>query len=127
MSTVEAGAGRSDDRAEVEYVFEPHAVKLPPLKPYLQELWDRRRFVKTSARAEIQGKRSSMVAGQLWAVLDPLFQAAIYFFLIQVLRAGQGGRGSSYQMTLLISGIFLFQFTRTSLNDGARSVVEACC
>jgi teichoic acid transport system permease protein len=123
MSTVEAGAGRSDDRAEVEYVFEPHAVKLPPLKPYLQELWDRRRFVKTSARAEIQGKRSSMVAGQLWAVLDPLFQAAIYFFLIQVLRAGQGGRGSSYQMTLLISGIFLFQFTRTSLNDGARSVV----
>jgi teichoic acid transport system permease protein len=123
MSSVDAGTSTSRNRGEVEYVFEPHAVELPPLKPYLQELWDRRRFVKTLARAEIQGKRSSTVAGQFWAVLDPLFQAAIYFFLIQVLRGGQGGRGSSYQMTLLISGIFLFQFTRTSLNEGARSVI----
>ena len=123
MSTIEAGASRSVDPAAVEYVFEPHAVELPPIKPYLQELWDRRRFVKASARAEIQGKRSSTIAGQFWAVLDPLFTAAIYFFLIQILRGGQGGRGSSYQMTLLISGIFLFQFTRTSLNEGARSVV----
>lgn len=123
MSSAELGASRSDDPAAVEYVFEPHSVKLPPLKPYLQELWDRRRFVKTQARAEIQGKRSSTMAGQFWAVLDPLFTAAIYFFLIQVLRGGQGGRGSSYQLTLLISGIFLFQFTRTSLNEGARSVI----
>jgi teichoic acid transport system permease protein len=114
------GSSNPDD---VEYVFEPHAVKLPPLKPYLHELWERRRFVKTLARTEIQGKRSSMLAGQLWALLDPLFQAAIYFFLIQILRGGQGGRGSAYQMTLLISGIFLFIFTRTSLNDGARSVI----
>jgi len=123
VSSAELGASRSDDPAAVEYVFEPHSVKLPPLKPYLQELWDRRRFVKTQARAEIQGKRSSTMAGQFWAVLDPLFTAAIYFFLIQVLRGGQGGRGSSYQLTLLISGIFLFQFTRTSLNEGARSVI----
>jgi ABC-type polysaccharide/polyol phosphate export permease len=113
------GAGQTD----VEYVFEPHAVKLPPLRPYLQELWDRRRFVKTLARTEIQGKRSSMVAGQLWALLDPLFQAGIYFLLISILRGGQGGRGSAYQMTLLISGIFLFSFTRRSLMDGARSVI----
>jgi teichoic acid transport system permease protein len=123
MSSVSPGTARSADEPEVEYVFEPHAVKLPPLRPYLEELWERRRFVKTLARAEIQGKRSTTMAGQFWAVLDPLFQAAIYFLLIQILRGGQGGRGSSYQMTLLISGIFLFQFTRTSLNDGARSVI----
>jgi len=119
-ATTTPGSSKPD---QVEYVFEPHAVKLPPLRPYLRELWDRRRFVKTLARTEIQGKRSSMAAGQLWAVLDPLFQAAIYFFLIQILRVGQGGRGSAYQMTLLISGIFLFTFTRISLNDGARSVI----
>ena len=119
-ATTTPGSSKPD---KVEYVFEPHAVKLPPLRPYLRELWDRRRFVKTLARTEIQGKRSSMAAGQLWAVLDPLFQAAIYFFLIQILRGGQGGRGSAYQMTLLISGIFLFTFTRISLNDGARSVI----
>jgi teichoic acid transport system permease protein len=123
MSSSEAAISGSGKPDEVEYVFEPHSAKLPPLRPYLQELWDRRRFVKTRARTEIQGKRSSTVAGQFWAVLDPLFQAAIYFLLIQILRGGQGGRGSAYQMTLLISGIFLFTFTRTSLNDGARSVI----
>jgi teichoic acid transport system permease protein len=123
MSSSEAAMSGSQKPDDVEYVFEPHSVKLPPLRPYLQELWDRRRFVKTRARTEIQGKRSSMVAGQFWGVLDPLFQAAIYFLLIQILRGGAGGRGSAYQMTLLISGIFLFTFTRTSLNDGARSVI----
>jgi teichoic acid transport system permease protein len=123
MSSAAATAPGASQPSEVEYVFGPHAVKLPPLKPYLHELWERRRFVKTLARTEIQGKRSSMMAGQLWALLDPLFQAAIYFLLIQILRGGQGGRGSAYQMTLLISGIFLFMFTRTSLNDGARSVI----
>jgi teichoic acid transport system permease protein len=123
MSRGDASTSGSAVRSKVEYVFEPHAAELPPVKPYLQELWDRRRFVKASARAEIQGKRSSTIAGQFWAVLDPLFTAAIYFFLIQILRGGQGGRGSNYQMALLISGIFLFQFTRTSLTEGARSVV----
>jgi ABC-type polysaccharide/polyol phosphate export permease len=119
-----ATAPSADKPSGVEYVFEPHAVKLPPLKPYIHELWERRRFVKTRARTEIQGKRSSMIAGQLWALLDPLFQAAIYFFLIQILRGGQGGRGTAYQMTLLISGVFLFFYTRTSMNDGARSLIS---
>jgi teichoic acid transport system permease protein len=123
MSSPSATSPATSELSGVEYVFEPHSVKLPPLKPYLHELWDRRRFVRTLARTEIQGKRSSMIIGRLWSVLDPLFQAAIYFFLIQILRGGQGGRGSAYQMTLLISGVFLFYFTRTSLNDGARSVI----
>jgi teichoic acid transport system permease protein len=123
MSSNTATSARTGQPHDVEYVFEPHAVKLPPLRPYLHELWDRRRFVKTLARTEIQGKRSSTVAGQLWALLDPLFQAGIYFLLISILRGGQGGRGSADQMTLLISGIFLFSFTRRSLLDGARSVI----
>jgi teichoic acid transport system permease protein len=123
MSVIQTTSGGSSQTDGVEYVFEPHAVKVPPLRPYIQELWDRRRFVKTLARTEIQGKRSSMVIGQLWALLDPLFQAGIYFLLIEILRGGQGGRGSAYQMTLLISGVFLFNFTRRSLMDGARSVI----
>jgi ABC-type polysaccharide/polyol phosphate export permease len=123
MSSIGAAASGSSKRDEIEYVFEPHSVKVPPLRPYLHELWDRRRFVRTLARTEIQGKRSSTVAGQFWALLDPLFQAGIYFLLIQILRGGQGGRGTAERMTLLISGIFLFYFTRTSLSEGAQSVI----
>jgi teichoic acid transport system permease protein len=123
MSSVGSAASGSGKPDEIEYVFEPHAVKLPPLRPYLRELWDRRSFVRILARTEIQGKRSSTVAGQFWALLDPLFQAGIYFLLIQILRGGQGGRGTAERMTLLISGVFLFYFTRTSLSEGAQSVV----
>jgi teichoic acid transport system permease protein len=117
------GAIPAPRKPENEYVFGPHIAKMPPLRPYLQELWERRRFVRTLARTEIQGKRSSTAAGQFWALLDPLFQAGIYFILITILRGGAGGRGSAYRMTLLISGIFLFTFTRVALNDGARSVI----
>src|SRR4051794_18921929 len=107
--------------SDVEYVFEPHSAEMPPLRPYLRDLWERRRFIAEMARADIKGKRNSTVAGQLWAVLDPLFQAAIYFFLITVLRGG--ARGGA-ELASLIFCVFLFQLTAGALNDGGRSVVS---
>jgi teichoic acid transport system permease protein len=103
-------------------VFEPHSVGLPALGPYLREIWERRRFIQASARASIRGKRSTMAAGQAWAVLDPLFQAALYWFLFAILRGGTGARGTTEGITLLIGGLFLFNFTRVALTEGAKSV-----
>src|SRR3954454_11418590 len=78
--------------SDVEYVFEPHSAEMPALRPYLSDLWGRRSFIGEMALAEIRGKRSSAVIGQLWAVLAPMFQAAIYFFLITVLQGGNRGK-----------------------------------
>ena len=93
MTATEApGASSVRAYSDVEYVFEPHTAQMPDLRPYLKDLWERRGFIAEKAKAEIRGKRNSTVAGQLWAVLDPLFQATIYFFLITVLRGSGGAR-----------------------------------
>lgn len=110
-------AGLDDD---VEYVFEPASSTRPKLRPYLTAVWNRRRFVAEMARAEIRGPRSSTALGQVWAILDPLFQAAVYYFLFSVIRGGQG-RPIEF-LPALVAGIFLLALTLTALGDGGRSV-----
>jgi len=123
MTAVEPdGAASVRAYSDVEYVFEAHKAEMPALGPYLNDLWDRRGFIVEKAKAEIRGKRSSTVAGQLWALLDPLFQALIYFFLITVLRGG-GARSSSESLSALVFCIFLFGTTQGALNEGSRAIV----
>ena len=79
MTATAAHREYSDDIS----VFEPNRQSVPALRPYLRDLLDRREFIVELATAEVRGQRSSMVMGELWALLDPLFQAAIYFFLFR--------------------------------------------
>ena len=124
MTATEApGATSVRAYSDVEYVFEPHSAEMPALRPYLSDLWERRSFIGEMARAEeSRGKRSSAVIGQLWAVLDPMFQAAIYFFLITVLRGGNRGKA---ELCALIFCVFMFSLTMTALNKGGRSILWA--
>jgi teichoic acid transport system permease protein len=105
--------------SDVEYVFEPHSPSTPPLAPYLRSLWARRRFMVELARADLRGKRSSTVLGGLWGVLDPLFQAGIYYMLFTIIREGQ--RPTEF-LHVLIGGVFLFQLALASLTEGGRSI-----
>jgi ABC-type polysaccharide/polyol phosphate export permease len=114
---------RIADDGEVVYVFEPDAVALPALVPYAEDLWRRRHFIAALARTELKASRFNTVAGQVWDVLDPLLQAAVYFVLIVIVRGG-GTRATSTRLTLLIGSIFLFNYTRNSLIAGAKSVVS---
>jgi len=109
--------------SDVEYVFEPNSTAMPSVGEYIRELWERRRFMVAMAKADLQGPRSSTAIGELWGVLDPLFQAAIYWFLISIIRGGRGD-GASY-LSLVISSVFLFNFTRICLSEGGRSVIKA--
>jgi teichoic acid transport system permease protein len=108
--------------SDVEQVFTAHSAELPELRPYVKDLWDRRSFIVEKAKADIRGKRNSAVAGQLWALLDPLFQAVIYFFLITVLRGG-GSRSTAESFTALLFCLFLFNLSQGALNEGGRSIV----
>jgi teichoic acid transport system permease protein len=129
VSTTEAppvahpGGGDEEDDDDVVHVFEPHSVSMPPVRPYFHELWERRRFIVALAKADLKGARSSTIAGQLWGLLDPIFQAATYWFLITIVRGGQGSNGGSF-LTVLIAGVFLFNYSRIALNDGGRAVVK---
>lgn len=108
------------DGAEIEYVYEPHVAVVPPLRSYFAALWDRRAFLVELARSNIRGKRSSTTLGSLWALLDPLFMAGIYFFLFTIIRRG-GGRGSDF-IPLIVHGVLMFQTVGGALTKGGNSV-----
>lgn len=103
----------------IEYVYEPSVAVMPPLRSYFAALWDRRAFGVELARSEIRGKRSSTMLGSLWALLDPLFMASIYFFLFSVITSG--GRTTEFIPTI-VTGIMLFQITGGAFSSGGNSV-----
>ncbi len=104
--------------SDVEYVFEPHDNSLPNARTYLHGVWDRRAFIKANARAELKSPHSGTVLGQAWHVIDPLFQAMIYWFLFTAIR----GKGDSSFFLIVVAGVFFFTFTMTMLSDGGRSI-----
>jgi teichoic acid transport system permease protein len=108
------------DHAGVTHVFEPHSAALPPLRPYLNSLWERRRFMAALARANIRGRHSSTALGSLWSVMDPLFQAAIYLFLFMVIR-GNSSRPQEF-VPVLMAGVFLLRLTTSTISEGGKSI-----
>src|ERR1700712_4568009 len=92
--------------SDVEYVFEANDTTMPDVREYLALLWERRHFMAELARVDLRSTRSSTTLGAVWTVLDPLFQAGIYFFLYIVLR----GEDTSTQefLPILIGSMFLF-------------------
>jgi teichoic acid transport system permease protein len=109
--------------SDVEYVFEPHSATLPDLREYVSALWDRRQFMIELARADLRTLRTSTALGNIWSVLDPLFQASIYFFLYAVLR--KGSTNSNAFLPVLIADFFLFQLSMAALGDGGASITRA--
>jgi len=101
-------------------VFRPHTGRIPPLGRYLTSLWARRKFITTLARTELRAAHFNTILGQFWTVLNPLMLAGVYFMLIQVLR---GGRAGIDRFSLLVGCVFLFYFTRNSVQGGAKSIV----
>lgn len=124
-----AAAERRRDDAPVEpmesgsgvvNVYEPHSQSSTSLRSYVREIWARRQFLAALARSDLRGRRSSTLLGSLWGLLDPIFQATIYYFLFVVIRGGQG-RPVEF-LPILIGGIFLFRLTMSAMNDGGKSV-----
>ena len=95
--TAVSGRGKAPEYSDVEYVFEPHGSTQIPLHEYLRDLWERRRFVQALADAELKGSRNNTVIGELWSVLDPLIQGAVYWFVFTIIR----GRGDSREQVLI--------------------------
>jgi teichoic acid transport system permease protein len=108
----------SSQYSDVEYVFEPHSSTLPDVREYLKALWDRRQFMRELATADLRTERSGRVLGNLWGVLNPLFQAGIYYFLYSVLRAGSGNGF----LPILIANFFFFGLSMAALGEGGSSL-----
>jgi teichoic acid transport system permease protein len=116
VSTV---ADRRDLSAEV-HVYEPHRVGLPPVGPYLHQLWRRREFAFELARTDLRTKNYNTALGQLWLVLNPLLLGLVYFALVEII--GRGQPGAAFLAHLLLA-LFAFRLVSSSVSQGARSVV----
>ncbi len=112
------------------HVYEPYAAHLPPLKTYMRDLSQRRRFAYRMAHATLKGRNYETVFGQLWLVINPLLLAGVYFMLVTVLQGSHEG-GAMKGFTLILCGLFAYYYTRnivhlssTSITGGGKMIMN---
>ena len=103
----------------VQHVYEPHRVGLPPLGPYVRELWRRREFALELSRTDVQAQHFNTVFGALWLVLNPLLLACVYFMLVEILRARTGGIEF---FAHLMAALFVYHFVTDGIRQAVKSV-----
>lgn len=109
---------QSDFLGEV-HVYEPHVVGIPPLRPYLRELWRRRQFAAELSRTTLQAAHLNTAFGRLWLVLNPLLLGLVYFVLVDIIRPGARPPGF---IAHLLGNLFFFFLVQQSVNEGASAV-----
>lgn len=93
----------------------------PPLRAYLSLLWSRREFALLVPLGEMRQRNMDTLLGGSWHVLNPLFQAGIYYLLFGVLLQQRGGV-ENYPAWLIV-GLFLFGLTQKSIQSSTRIIV----
>ncbi|MEV0583847.1 ABC transporter permease [Nonomuraea sp. NPDC050310] len=96
------------------------AIARPRFHVYLRQLWERRHFILTYATSRNVSKYSNSALGQLWQVITPLLNAAIYFVMFGIILGGKGDIVN--YPAFLITGMFIFTYTQRSVTAGAKSI-----
>ena len=102
------------------HVYLPHVVGLPPLRPYLREVWKRREFAKELTSTNLRSAHFNTVFGQLWLILNPIMLSLVYLLLVDILRAGRHPPGYFAHLT---AGIFVYYLVAGSIRESTRSIV----
>ncbi|MFF1546191.1 ABC transporter permease [Streptomyces sp. NPDC058291] len=92
----------------------------PSLPEYIRQLWARRHFITAFATAKLTTTYSQAKLGQLWQVMTPLLNAAVYYFIFGVLLNTK--RGVADFIPFLVTGVFVWTFTQTSIMTGTRAI-----
>jgi teichoic acid transport system permease protein len=120
MSTT-VDAPRENEFTARRHVYEPHKVGLPPLVPYVKELWRRREFAVELSRTNLRAQHFDTAFGQLWLILNPILLGFVYFLLVDILHHH---KNANQFFAHLLSGLFLYYFLQQSLTQSVRSVVK---
>ncbi len=99
-----------------EYGLRPSSAR-PDLISYLRLLWQRRHFIVGYATARNVSMYTEARLGQLWQVLTPLLNSAVYYLIFGVLF--QQNRGIYHYTAYLVIGVFIFSFTERSIVVGS--------
>jgi teichoic acid transport system permease protein len=95
----------------------------PALGRYTVSIWRRRDFVWALATSDAYGKNQGSYLGQLWGVLKPLLQVAVFYVIFGVVITG-AREGISDFLSYLVIGTFLFEFMASGLNNGGRAIAS---
>ncbi|MFI6896045.1 ABC transporter permease [Streptomyces sp. NPDC050256] len=92
----------------------------PTLSVYVRQLWGRRHFITAFATAKLTAQYSQAKLGQIWQIMTPLLNAAVYYFIFGVLMKTK--QGVSDFVPFLVTGVFIWTFTSTSITAGTRAI-----
>jgi teichoic acid transport system permease protein len=99
-----------------QYGLRPSSAR-PSLFAYIGQVWDRRHFIVAYATARNVSMYTEARLGNLWQVLTPLLNSAVYYLIFGILF--QANRGIHDYIAYLVTGVFIFSFTERSVVVGS--------
>lgn len=94
----------------------------PSIPEYLTQLWERREFALLVPLGELRQRNMNTVLGGLWHVLNPLFQALIYYFLFGVVLDTRGAI-ENYPIWLIV-GLIAFTFVQKTVASASSIILQ---
>ncbi|MFC5155091.1 MULTISPECIES: ABC transporter permease [Streptomyces] len=94
----------------------------PGLAEYVRQLWGRRHFILAFSQAKLTAQYSKAKLGQLWQVVTPLLNALVYYLIFGLILGTRGGMSDEVFVPFLVTGVFVFTFTQSSVMSGVRAI-----
>ncbi|MGW2559241.1 ABC transporter permease [Streptomyces sp. NPDC001514] len=94
----------------------------PGLFEYVRQLWGRRHFILAFSQAKLTAQYSQAKLGQLWQVATPLLNALVYYLIFGLILGADRGMPKEVYIPFLVTGVFVFTFTQSSVMAGVRSI-----
>jgi len=99
-------------------VQRPNALQL--VRDGFRDIWSRRRLARYLVQAELTNKGADTLLGNVWWVLDPLLQMAVYVILVSVIS----GRPRPDYPLFIFAAILPWKWFASTINDAVTSVVS---
>jgi teichoic acid transport system permease protein len=102
-----------------KYGLKPLNVR-PPLGEYIKDVRRRWPFIRVMASSTAYAKNQNNYLGQLWAVINPILNAAVYVLIFGVIL--HVSRDVENTVAFIVIGVFMFRFIEASVTGGAKSI-----
>lgn len=96
----------------------------PGLISYTKQLWARRHFIWAFATARLVAQYTDAKLGQLWQVVTPLLNCAVFYLVFGVILKSKDNFPPDTYIAWLCIGVFVFQFTQNAVQSGTRAISD---
>ncbi|MFC1421492.1 ABC transporter permease [Streptacidiphilus cavernicola] len=96
--------------------------KRPSALEYGRQVWGRRHFIMAYSTAKLNALYTTAKLGQIWQVMTPLLNAAVYYLIFGLLLGTK--RDIPNFIAYLCTGVFVFAFTQSAVLFGTRAIAD---